>query len=150
MISLFESGHFRLTDIIRTGKKNTAGNLVLRGLDGNGGDPRIICAVRSGIVVPLNAEQGTRRVERYGNYIRVLVDGDESLEIIYYNLTLRGVSPMEKVEEGDRIAFCANSMVSIECRRNGRLIDAPGELGISPTVGKEWGICDQKRAVTAL
>lgn len=47
MISLFESDHFRMTDIIRTGKKNTAGNLELCGLDGKGGDPRIICAVNS-------------------------------------------------------------------------------------------------------
>lgn len=142
MKPIFESKHFKLQDVKRSGKKQIAGNMVLQGIDsGSGiGSGQTVLAAASGTVISTEHSMQHERDKRYGKFIKLLTDDTvDPCVIIYYELTVSFADVGEHITIGDRIAYVANRMVHIECRRNGRLIDASAELGIPPIIDREWG-----------
>ena len=139
MKPIFESRRFILTEVQRSGKKQIAGDLVLQGLNSKRGSGNWILAAKSGIVISTDRDADRNRDSRYGTFIRLLTDDNDPFEMIFYKLTARFTARGDHVTAGDKIAFVNDGILHIECRRNGRLIDAPAEFNIPPIVGREWG-----------
>lgn len=139
MKTIFESRRFILTEVQRSGKKQIAGNLVLQGLNSKRGSGNWILAAKSGKVIATDRDADRNRDSHYGTFIRLLTDDDDPCEITYYRLTARFTARGDHVTADDKIAFVNDGILHIECRRNGRLIDAPAEFNIPPIVGREWG-----------
>lgn len=137
MNSPFESGHFALTNIIRTGKKQTAGNLHFIDLDERHLGSWVL-AIKPGLVVATGVANPKSTLSR-GMYIRVRVDGkpDDQYDLIYYGLTQRFVRTGQRVQIGERIAYVNDGELDIGCMRNERRIEAPIMLGIEPKE-QEW------------
>lgn len=139
MKSLFESNRFALTEVIRSGKKEIAGTLRFESLESDRGDFRRILAVRGGVVTFAGrAEPGTKAA-RYGVHVKVLCDDADPFEMIYSGLDCRFPAKGQRIMPGDKVGFQAFGKVTLECRRNGRLIDAPAQLGITPKP-QEWSL----------
>ena len=137
MNSPFESGHFALTDIIRTGKKQTAGNLHFIDFDEQHLGSWVL-AIKPGLVVATGVAN-PKSISLRGMYIRVRVDGkpDDRYDLIYYGLTQRFVRVGQRVQIGERIAYVNDGELDIGCVRNERRIEAPAALGITPET-QEW------------
>ena len=138
MNSPFESGHFALTCITRTGKKQTAGNLRFIDLDDSLHLGSWVLAIMPGLVVAAGVAN-PKSILHHGAYIRVRVgeDPDDQYDLVYYGLTQRFVRTGQHVQIGERIAYVSNGELDIECLRNERRIEAPIMLGIEPKE-QEW------------
>ena len=146
MKPLFESKHFCLNEIRRSGKKAIAGTLFFQGMQSDAGDFRRILAVKAGKVT--FAGRATKgRTRRYGIHVCVeIADIDGPITMTYYGLDARIPHVGEDIMPGDTIGFSSSGILGIETRRNGRLIDAPAVLGIPPFL-QVWDMTDIVRVV---
>ncbi|MCI8388939.1 MAG: M23 family metallopeptidase [Clostridiales bacterium] len=140
MINLFESKKFRIEDINTTGKKQMRGSVTFKGFESDEGGVFNILATEYGIVMFAGrAAQGTRSA-RYGVHVRV--NCRNGIEMIYANLDTRLVKAGDYVDAGKPIGVQHEGRVTIECRRNGRRVDACEVLSISPEQQKIGAIFD--------
>lgn len=139
MKSLFESGRFKLVEIIRTGKKQTPSNLILHGFDLDDGNPTRIIAAESGTVAFAGRLDDCRN-RHYGVHVRIRSDSDPSREIIYYGMAVKRVKTGESVRKGTPIGYSDEGRLCVEVRYNGRRVDALAELGIPAVIGEPFSV----------
>jgi len=141
MLQLYKSNHFALTEIRRSGKKDTRGILCFEGLPSVYGSAQEITALESGVVVAAGRCQdpGSRNYRR-GTIITVL--GKNGVHITYGRLAHRMVRQGDYVEEGQVIGLQGSTgagcgeYLTLEFRRNGRRVDGCEYLGIPPKTGE--------------
>ncbi len=136
-MNLYSSRHFSLIDIIISGKKRTMGSLCFRGLPSNEGSENEIVALEDGIVVGAGrVRSANSRMHRLGIY--VMLRTERGVTLTYSRLSERRVSEGDRVRAGQVIGLEGDTgsgsgkYLRLECRRNGRMIDAPSYLGIRP------------------
>ena len=135
-MQLYKSGHFALTEIRRSGKKDTAGILCFEGLPSVFGSKEEVLALEDGVV--LRAGRCTdlkSRDHRLGTF--VAIGGRNGVSIIYGRLACRFVRNGDYVKAGTCIGIEGSSgsgsgeFLTLEFRKNGRRVDGCEYLGIS-------------------
>lgn len=135
-MQLYKSGHFALTEIRRSGKKDTAGILCFEGLPSVFGSKKEVLALEDGVV--LRAGRCTdlkSRDHRLGTF--VAIGGRNGVSIIYGRLACRFVRNGDYVKAGTCIGIEGSSgsgsgeFLTLEFRKNGRRVDGCEYLGIS-------------------
>ena len=135
-MQLYKSGHFALTEIRRSGKKETAGILCFEGLPSVFGSKKEVLALEDGVV--LRAGRCTdlkSRDHRLGTF--VAIGGRNGVSIIYGRLACRFVRNGDYVKAGTCIGIEGSSgsgsgeFLTLEFRKNGRRVDGCEYLGIS-------------------
>ena len=135
-MQLYKSGHFALTEIRRSGKKDTAGILCFEGLPSVFGSKKEVLALEDGVV--LRAGRCTdlkSRDHRLGTF--VAIGGRNGVSIIYGLLACRFVRNGDYVKAGTCIGIEGSSgsgsgeFLTLEFRKNGRRVDGCEYLGIS-------------------
>ena len=121
---LYKSGDFTLYDIEITGKKETASTLYFKGNADRCLHINKIRAVEDGVVIFAGCEHdANRRASKLKTHVNVAVA--EGVVITYAHLAQLAVREGDYVKEGDVIGYTDNSLqVLVQCRHNGRFIDA--------------------------
>ena len=135
-MQLYKSGHFALTEIRRSGKKDTAGILCFEGLPSVFGSKKEVLALEDGVVLRAGRCNDLKsRDHRLGTF--VAIGGRNGVSIIYGRLACRFVRNGDYVKAGTCIGIEGSSgsgsgeFLTLEFRKNGRRVDGCEYLGIS-------------------
>lgn len=137
IMDLYSSRKFALTEIHKSGKKQTLGILDFKGVGSKNEDSFEVVALESGKVTAAGrCNSLTSRLHRLGTY--VIISGKDGVSVTYSRLSKRYVSVGEYVEKGQPIGIEGDTgsgqgvFLRLEFRKNGRLIDGCAYLGITP------------------
>lgn len=121
---LYRSGDFMLYDMDITGKKDTVSKLYFKGNSDRCIHVNEIRAVESGVVMFAGREyDANHRSSRLNTHVNIA--GANGVTITYAHLSQLTVNDGDYVKEGDLIGYTDVSLkVVVQCRRNGRFIDA--------------------------
>ena len=135
-MQLYKSGHFALTEIRRSGKKDTAGILCFEGLPSVFGSKKRGARARGRSCAPRRSLHRLKsRDHRLGTF--VAIGGRNGVSIIYGRLACRFVRNGDYVKAGTCIGIEGSSgsgsgeFLTLEFRKNGRRVDGCEYLGIS-------------------
>ena len=134
-MQLFSSGHFALTEIRTSGKKDVAGVLSFEGLPSPLGSHMEVLALEDGVVLEAGRISDLHsRLHRIGTFVRI--GGRNGVCVTYGRLACRYVQSGDYVRAGDCIGIEGSSgsgkgeYLTLEFRRNNRRIDGCDYLGI--------------------
>ncbi len=129
MKPLFASHRYTLVNIVRTGKKDTPGRLIFVGKPSRHGSEHEVISPVSGVVVESRFEPDSRsRAHRLGPFVTVA--GCNGVQIRFSGLALRIARKGDMIAEGQVIGFVGDKGVTVDCLRNGRMVDALTHLDI--------------------
>ena len=121
---LYRSGDFMLYDMDIAGKKDTVSTLYFKGNSEKCTHINEIRAVEDGVVLFAGREYDAhRRASRLKTHINI--GGTSGITVTYAHLTQLAVHEGDYVKEGEVIGYTDSSLkVILQCRRNGRYVDA--------------------------
>lgn len=121
---LYRSGDFTLYDMEITGKKDTVSTLYFKGNTDRCTHVNEIRAVESGVVMFAGREYDAhRRSSKLRTHVNIA--GENGVTITYAHLVQLSVREGDYVKEGEVIGYTDSSLkMLVQCRRNGRYIDA--------------------------
>ena len=141
---LYKSKCFKLIEVRKSGKKQTAGILCFRGkptkYDVTG---KVVCAIEDGVVMTSSRcyDAGSRACRR-GRIVEIA--GENGVVIAYGRLASANVREGDIVRAGDPIGVEGSSgagtgeYLTLEFRRTNRRVDGCGLLGIGSACPQEW------------
>ena len=139
--NLYKSNHFVLSEIRKTGKKETSGILCFEGLPSVYGSSKEVCAIEDGVVLKAGWNKDIHsREHRQG--VVVVISGKNGVSITYGRLACRYVNAGDYVHAGDVIGIegCTGSgsadYLTLEFRKNGRRVNGCEYLGIPAETGE--------------
>lgn len=141
MEKLYKSGHFMLTEIRVTGKKQTGGILCFEGLPSMYGTGKEVTALEDGVVLKSGMNYDPHSREHRQGMV-VTLSGHDGVSVTYGRLAHRYVNVGDTVRTGDIIGIEGNSgtghrnYLTLEFRRNGRRINGCEYLGIDECPGE--------------
>lgn len=137
IMNLYSSRHFSLIELCVSGKKQTIGSLCFKGLSSHEGSEDELLALEDGVVIAAGRVMSpTSRLHRLGIYVSIRTS--RGVTLTYSRLSERRVSVGDRVTAGQVIGLEGSTgsgsgkYLKLECRKNGRMIDAPAYLGIRP------------------
>ena len=141
---LYKSKCFKLIEVRKSGKKQTAGILCFRGkptkYDVTG---KVVCAIEDGVVMTSSRcyDAGSRACRR-GRIVEIA--GENGVVIAYGRLASANVREGDIVRAGDPIGVEGSSgagtgeYLTLEFRRTNRRVDGCGLLNIKGAEPQEW------------
>lgn len=133
MKPIFESRRYTLVSVIRTGKKQTPGRLIFVGSPSRREGGHMVISPVNGVVLESRRETNPHlRAHRLKSHITIA--SSDGVQIRFSQLFSRIVRKGNTVVEGQIIGCAGDDGVTVDCIRNGRMVDALAHLGIEPGV----------------
>lgn len=133
MTPIFASHRYTLTNIIRTGKKQTPGRLIFVGKPSRIGNGREVVSPVKGVVVESRREMNPHlRAHRLKSYITVATA--DGVQVRFSQLSARIARKGDVIDAGQLIGVAGDNGVTVDCLRQGRMVDALAYLGVPQDV----------------
>lgn len=125
MKRIYKSNLFKVEQIVAPGKKKIPGRLILH--TAGRGDHRIVAPFDGVVISSQQNESVSSKKAKRKDYIELYCASGVSA--VYYPLAVRQVHTGDYIHAGDVIGV-AGDEITVEARKNGRLIDACEFFGI--------------------